>query len=114
MSSSTERRYGRAFPRFDVSLFGSLISSRHSVTVRIANLSLGGALVYLPIPAHSGFSREVKALTIDDYGSYPCRVVLTADRRFHIAFSSPAAPSSRLGLFLAGLDAKTASDDGEI
>ena len=68
MTDQDENQHKRAHQRHDVSLFGHLVTMDASVSVRIVNLSLGGAMVMLFMRGHSSLGDQVKALSIEKFG----------------------------------------------
>lgn len=89
--------------RFEVNLDGALNVRDGSISVCIVDISLGGAQVKLLTAGHYSLENEIFSLSIAEYGTYRCAVVMRSDLIFRLTFTERPLRTSALAKFLQAL-----------
>lgn len=89
--------------RFEVNLDGKVNVRDGSISVCIIDISLGGAQVRLLTAGHYSLEAEIFSLSIGQYGTYPCTVVMRSDLIFRLNFTERPLQTSSLAKFLQSL-----------
>ena len=98
----------RRFVRYDVNWVGQAVFPTGTTTIRVLDLSLGGARIALPLPFAS-YQAEIRQLRLPDIALLACSRRWSTDRLVGVQFDQPEQAYASLRTIIAQLEDRVRS-----